>query len=469
MALFDRRLLAYFDDSGNHGTLLDQITDHQQALAEIELELCRYRMRINGASVVKPPRNRKDWILRHRSERPVQDKYGHYPALLCGAGEGDSDAELHRDIASLHRSADDAVAGRRSSGAGRRSSNAGVTAKARGRRQSATSQASLGTEDGAAGGARHTAVHKPSPSTASASGSGEAAHPPGSTWVQLDTITGLPPARGRSMPSDYIVCARWEGNREGPQTEPKAAKQNASSSMETCVVRQQLKLPSQRSARFIVISVFRREATDSSVGTCRLDTLDRTNQQASNHPLVDNRGQATDMVLRVRLSMPSGPRPSIVAAGGVLGISSSQSSSPDAARVHRSDSQRSSVLGQAGAARPSVVTQPSHAARATAAVPVRQPQSATVGASAPSRKLRLQHARRRLSRQQPLQQHRRLQAYHRGHRRCQRRLPTQTVGGPQLGQQGARLHQLSQGLQWLVLLGLQRLEELWQQRKQCHR
>ncbi|CAK0879724.1 unnamed protein product, partial [Prorocentrum cordatum] len=71
MAMFDRRLLAYFDGGGLAGetTLQDRITDYQRDLAEIEHALLKYQAVVGGSRARVRARARDEWIAKHQSRR----------------------------------------------------------------------------------------------------------------------------------------------------------------------------------------------------------------------------------------------------------------------------------------------------------------------------------------------------------------------------------------------------------------
>jgi len=77
MALFDRRLLAYFDDGSVPGvTLLDRIVDYQKDLAEIERELTKYQLLLGPHQVKVKARSRDGWIAAHRVSPSIKELYG---------------------------------------------------------------------------------------------------------------------------------------------------------------------------------------------------------------------------------------------------------------------------------------------------------------------------------------------------------------------------------------------------------
>lgn len=109
MALFDRRLLAYFDDGGLRGSrpLRDRIADYQRDLVEIERELCNYQHVFGEKAVRVKVRDRKAWLEKHqstdlvvqqRAERLlVRLQFRHTSEIAAVSLEPQQAAERHSD------------------------------------------------------------------------------------------------------------------------------------------------------------------------------------------------------------------------------------------------------------------------------------------------------------------------------------------------------------------------------------
>jgi len=78
MAIFDRRLLAFFDDAGTDAsgsTLHEQTINLQRDLAEIERELCKHHALLGRHQVSVKPRQRQGWIEAHDEPLSIKDRY----------------------------------------------------------------------------------------------------------------------------------------------------------------------------------------------------------------------------------------------------------------------------------------------------------------------------------------------------------------------------------------------------------
>eukprot|EP00927_Polykrikos_kofoidii_P078044 TRINITY_DN74923_c0_g1_i1.p1 TRINITY_DN74923_c0_g1~~TRINITY_DN74923_c0_g1_i1.p1 ORF type:complete len:695 (-),score=118.55 TRINITY_DN74923_c0_g1_i1:38-2083(-) len=400
MAVFDRRLLAYFDDASGEGTLLDQIVQQQSALSEIEELLCRERrsLGVSSQEFEQQPRCRTPWIEKHKAALSIKEKYRHLQAsAVQDARGGERDAQFESDNGTEMYDHGDAADG----GGGRRFRDDKGGQRRNGRRMQATgggggrsgrrsgdrrsSVASSLSADGTSmsgggddmsniradgivvprvgpvscggggsygsGSGCHGGWSLQQPVTSSGHGrSGaypvvggggspnvdaedERVYVPGATWVQIDTVFGLPRSRSMGQVGRYVVRAGWfhrgssgqhrgslRGQREDDQSQVTGVKQGQlppATATEICVVRQQLKLDAQPGARFVVITVTRIDPDNHDVGNCKLDVLDASNRDVQPHRLVNSCGDATDVTLTVRLSMPGGPRPSVIGAAAM--------------------------------------------------------------------------------------------------------------------------------------------------------
>merc|ERR1719510_1080565 len=78
MAIFDRRLLAFFDDGGTDAsgsTLSEQTINFQRDLAEIERELCKHHALLGRHQGKAKPRQRNAWIEAHHEPVSIKDRF----------------------------------------------------------------------------------------------------------------------------------------------------------------------------------------------------------------------------------------------------------------------------------------------------------------------------------------------------------------------------------------------------------
>lgn len=257
MALFDRRLLAYFDDglgAGGSMTLLDRITDYQRDLAEIERELSKYQVLLGNRQVQYRHRDRDGWIAKNREQKTIKERYRRVAQAM---GEGHNvvpermDAQAEEIIEQSQR---------------RGSFSRKAKELARG------SRGSLGTGTrGSPGAATGKSV---------------------TVWVQIDTVSGLPPPRSAA----YVVRAAWLGISDRQllaETDERPSERDANGD-EKCVIRQQLKLEGHPGSHVVKVSIHRREDGPLAlVGECSLDANDSYNHEVQYHPLSDERGPLT--------------------------------------------------------------------------------------------------------------------------------------------------------------------------------
>mmetsp|Transcript_92737 Transcript_92737/g.170150 ORF Transcript_92737/g.170150 Transcript_92737/m.170150 type:complete len:458 (+) Transcript_92737:37-1410(+) len=301
MALFDRRLLAYFDDAGiaaGGATLLERIKDYQRDLAEIEQELSKYQTLLGHHQVKFRHRDRHGWIERCNEQKTIKQRYRR--AVEEMAREDDRDSEF-RENAGVYEEEE-----RHREHARRKSSKAlsrQGTKDTVGRRS--LDQPRLSNFEKVGG----------RPSIPGASGA------MGKVWVQIDTVTGLP----RDRSSGYIVRACWEGTPASAVETDVRPGSRSDDGDERCIIRQQLKLEVLPGARMVHISVHRRDdnlnSSDSLIGEVQLDIFDAYNLDVQVHPLTDKYGKHIQTAVNMRLTAPEAllnAAPKSSARGGSL-------------------------------------------------------------------------------------------------------------------------------------------------------
>lgn len=289
MALFDRRLLAYFDDAGigaGGTTLLERIKDYQRDLAEIERELSKYQTLLGSHQVKIKHRDRNGWIDRCNDQKSIKERYR--PAIQAMAGQVDAASDAGRADGNHDYGLDD------------------TDRSLRGRRASKPSRGSKGSDAMTLGRNSTAPSERPRPSTFDKVGR---ASVPGSSgkreciWVQIDTIANLPPPRSPG----YIVRACWQGH-SSTAVDTEVRPLRTEDGEDKCIVRQQLKLEVIPGARTVTISVHRRDDSfsgASQVGEVHLDIFDSYNLDVQVHPLTDN-GRTVGTSVNMRLTAPEG-------------------------------------------------------------------------------------------------------------------------------------------------------------------
>jgi len=338
MAMFDRRLLAYFDNSGlslSRSTLQDRTVEYQHCLSEIEHELGKYQRLLGSQRVKLRARNRDGWIGAHRRDPSVRERCGHHLAerhdgVLSGRRESVrresvGSPQPHGSHSSDH-SADGRVMGKYSSNPASADALPAVAAPSTSARTAAAAPAAATSpvvepspalvppaDDLPAQAALATAAAAPAPAAPAAAAAPTAAPEVplraeedggcvmATTWAQLDTLTGLPPSGGGSA---YVVCGGWEGH-EVRATEERVASEAADGASEECLVRQQIYLAGGV-GRWVFLEVLRtRLDGEELVGCLRLDALDEENHEIRTHALCSDPGEETGVSMRLRLHTPS--------------------------------------------------------------------------------------------------------------------------------------------------------------------
>jgi len=256
MALFDRRLLAYFDDglgTGGSMTLLDRITDYQRDLAEIERELSKYQVLLGNRQVQYRHRDRDGWIAKNSQQKTIKERYRRVAQAM--SGEGDH----------LSHERTPAMASQQADGLE-------IVEQGLSRRPSLTSKNRKGST--------RVSVSLLTSSTA-----------PGKSvtvWVQIDTVSGLKSSRSAA----YMVRASWMGVSDrdlDAETDERPGERETGD--EKCVVRQQLKLEGPPGSHMVKVSIHRREdGRLTQVGECNIDANDTHNHEVQYHALSDARG-----------------------------------------------------------------------------------------------------------------------------------------------------------------------------------
>lgn len=248
MALFDRRLLAYFDDglgTGGSMTLLDRITDYQRDLTEIERELSKYQVLLGNRQVQYRHRDRDGWIAKNSQQKTIKERYRRVAQAMSGEGDHFSHERIHVQPSIPSQQAD------------------GLEIIEQGQRALA----------GRTTKSRPSVTGKPL-----------------TVWVQIDTVAGL--RTSRSGAAAYMVRASWMDVSDralDAETEEKPSERENGD--DKCVVRQQLKLEGLPGSHMVNVSVHRREdGRLTQVGECNIDVNDTHNSEVQFHALSDARG-----------------------------------------------------------------------------------------------------------------------------------------------------------------------------------
>lgn len=264
MALFDRRLLAYFDDGLGAGstTLLERIVDYQKDLAEIERELKKYQMLLGDREVQCKIRDPERWIKKNANYKTIKERYRKVAEEVV-------DVELPSEPEHGYQERVDNR--RRPSMAGRRSS----VVQGGARRSRASIRSSISAS-----------LHRAS--VLSAGGR--------ALWVQIDTLYRLP----QPVADSYIVKAHWLHHPTSVETTFKdGSRVSTDDGQDVCIVRQQLKLEAQPNATVVVITVYSGD-TDRQIGCCHISADDSANHDAQTHSLKDEHGRpAAEILLRL--------------------------------------------------------------------------------------------------------------------------------------------------------------------------
>lgn len=395
MALFDRRLLAYFDDGGgiSNATYHDRIADYQHDLTEIERELCKYQHLLGPHRVKVKARDRHGWLAHHRRSAFSAREHGDRLAAAAASAvtqPGNLSYEEHtsfgpsaglRDHLHVQPSHEEQHK-RRPEPVQEFEPSPGmsVTSSTEADRQIASSSAKRhSTADVSSGrksiaGRRPSRSKNPSPTTkedspAIASQDMEGRQAISTTWAQVDTLF-LSSQHAAPHRSTYNVRGQWLGHSQYNQALPKPAEPFAENAefVERCKIRHQIKLDGASDVRYVLLTVFRVIDTDKEVvlGTCKLDTLDERVHTSVDHSLYDDRGQQLDSKLRVRINIPALSAPNAVTRAG---------RSVDSAQEKRQSlqAQEASITGEyPSQRRPSVTQDPTAVARGSI---VRQPEA----------------------------------------------------------------------------------------------
>lgn len=267
MAMFDRRLLAYFEDNSlrEGATLADKIADYQNDIAQLDNELLRYQHLLGGKHRV---RNREKW---RPPTETIKDKYA---SALETAQEEEEEVRRHIQAARA----------------------GGGTARD--------------------GGARGDLNDHPG-----ARGAGGGRAPGGNpTEAQLDKLIGLPVAPGsRPGEASYVVRMSAEPSGVGTEeTKPMPARpSDKRHGAEDCRVRQRIMVPP--GARWIKLDVLRvgHGGQKQSIGHCRVDAEDQRNFSSNLvHPLGGPRGETGVGEFRLQLARWTSSRRPSTASGG---------------------------------------------------------------------------------------------------------------------------------------------------------
>ncbi|CAE8608876.1 unnamed protein product [Polarella glacialis] len=327
MALFDRRLLAYFDDGGaglGNRTYHDRINDYQQDLVEIERELFKYQQLLGPQHVKIKSRQREGWLAQHRTCIPSVRERGEHLARdimqseseLSRGHAGGYVYESHRsevpdssqrpsvqEAAEFHRRFQPAERSSSAFGSGQPAVDAAGSTGAAGARSESSGRRRSSLRKGTAAQAQVSPEAVQSTSAVPVQ-----AEAMGTTWAQVDTLFL---GHRLSSPSQcqYSVQGKWQGQGMGQPTELRPAKpssDNADFRMQ-CKIRQQIKLESAPDMRVVILTIVRGNEGGSQdevkVGTCKLEVSDARNQQVQEHQLYDERGNKVDAQLRLRLAV----------------------------------------------------------------------------------------------------------------------------------------------------------------------
>lgn len=362
MAMFDRRLLAYFDDAGlgsSGTTILDRVADYQKDLSEIERELCKYQHLLGsrrGKAKIRA-RNRDSWITAHKEkEQPsVKETYKHVAEAAkrdfesAPSGGDEKDGGVDEKDGGTKKKRQSVKPGRRESKLDRRPSvQQGRASIHQGAR------ASVRPSVAGNAGRRQSEVDFFQKQRQSVAPAGAVI---GHLWAQLDKLLGL--RRGSTL-GQY--CLRVAVQPEPPGcveqvTEIRDAKDAADNpDLEECQIRQQMKVAAGTDIKLLVITVIRKGRTDyddAVVGSCRIDVWDKSSWQVQSHELFDDHGDATGAKLRLRI--PEEPlialRMQLASAGdggGRKSLAPRASVKPRGSVAPRASVARASISGNRG-------------------------------------------------------------------------------------------------------------------------
>eukprot|EP00929_Paragymnodinium_shiwhaense_P079336 TRINITY_DN41299_c0_g1_i2.p1 TRINITY_DN41299_c0_g1~~TRINITY_DN41299_c0_g1_i2.p1 ORF type:complete len:310 (-),score=77.27 TRINITY_DN41299_c0_g1_i2:395-1324(-) len=303
MAVHDRRLLSFpdpdpeadplADRTDAEGTLFGRLHGCQQNLAEIEKELCKYQLLLGTDRIRFRPREREYWVERNRRQPDVKERYAHLD--FSAASPAQRAAGGSRDVS---EAGNDRRPGRSSFagvGASAQAPGGGVLTGFGGEDllgsllKEERSQAdvlverveTLAEERQLELDSKQTLGAKRRPSASLPSSSGAALAPPavpsrvlGTIWVQVDNVVGIPRSAA-DQEGFYAIEARWKEDaddsysRRPPQTEERQGREMPEDEgRDECVIRQQLRLESFASGRFVVLTVLR---DGDAVAKCELD------------------------------------------------------------------------------------------------------------------------------------------------------------------------------------------------------
>lgn len=391
MALFDRRLLAYFDDGGiSNATYHDRIADYQHDLTEIERELCKYQHLLGPHRVKVKPRDRHGWLTHHRSPAVSAREHGDRLAAAAASAvtqPGNLRYEEHtsfgpsaglRDHLRVQPSHNEQLKRTHDPGQGfAPGPGMSVTPSTEAEMQVASSSAPRHSTADASGARKSIAGRRPSrsknpspttkeesPSIASQDMEGRQAI--STTWAQVDTLF-LSSRQATPPRSTYNVRGQWLGHDQHNQAIPKPAEHFVENAdfVERCKIRHQIKLDGASDVRYVLLTVFRVVDTDNEVvlGTCKLDALDESVHTSVDHSLYDDRGQQLDSKLRVRINIPA-----LSAPNAVTGARRSVDSALEKRHSLQAHSE-ASTAGYPSQPRPSVTQDPSAVTRGSVVKP----------------------------------------------------------------------------------------------------
>lgn len=189
--------------------------------------------------------------------------------------------------------------------------------------------------------------------------------PSGTTWAQLDTVSGLVSSRAAGR---YQVEVCWDGGHTPQLTEERHGSLPAHSAQEECVVRQQLALEPLAGCRIVAIKVIKMTPAAEFVGHCKLDALDEGSQVLKDIMLENVACQPTGVRIKARLYI----------LGGVSALKSAMRRAPAPRSQPRGPTGKVGGERRASAARRS-------AGRRQSAVPEHQvPSPDSLGPGSPS-------------------------------------------------------------------------------------
>lgn len=363
MALFDRRLLSYFDDGGTigSGTFQDRICDYQQDLCDIERELLKYQHLLGIQRVKVKARDRRHWKPATRAVRedgaetdlgsvqnvvtqPHQAEHRSSFSLL----EPPASTASHSSSVHGRQTPSEALSSEAKRGSRRLSKADGPGVEKPVMSGSVTSHkahaadASTDTRRSSVQGKRLSVRSEQptaSPTTVRSAVSAVPAPPtdtvgpavpaavsaqtvqPQDTflermtslepancvthWAQVDTVF-LSPQQAVSPDEKFLVRAMWLGKEKVVQTgSQKELSPNDSVDFPwRCKVREQLKLEAAPDVRVIVLHIIQlTQGAEKVLGSVMLDALDSKNHaETVQEALYDPRGHRLESYLKVKLA-----------------------------------------------------------------------------------------------------------------------------------------------------------------------